>query len=137
MIIEVDIKRADQSWNLETKTQQNFLVLDVLGVEVRAPCTEEQLVYVIRAMQGEQPVEEAESEDDELYEQEEPPPALPADKPRQAPATFRGEPQQVPVQVPSPGVPAIMAAPPARPVRQLKPIGRARKRGDDAGISQG
>ena len=51
MRIEVDVRKVEQSCDLDTGVTQNYLILDVCGLEVRAPCTEEQLQAVVRATQ--------------------------------------------------------------------------------------
>lgn len=114
MKIEVDIKRADQSWDLDTGIQQNYLVLDVFGVEVRAPCSEEQLVAVLQAVTTPEEGEEEVATDETQQ--------------RAAPTTFQGQTHEE-EPLPPPPSPKLQAA----PQRQLKPM----KRGDDVGIAQG
>lgn len=48
MRIEVDVKKADQSYNLDTGEHVNYLVIEVFGIETRVPCTDEQLMVAIR-----------------------------------------------------------------------------------------
>ncbi len=113
MIVEVDIKRIDQSWDLKKGIQQNFLVVDILGVEVRAPCSEEQAVSVLQAaMQPQQG------------------PAVNEEEPRQAQGIFQHEEAPEPATLPTPVLQQVA------PERKLAPIKRP-QRGDDAGIAQG
>ena len=63
MKIEVDVLRAEQSWDLVTNKQQNYLVVEVFGIETRVPCTEQQLVDAIA---GAQDANFSLSEDEEL-----------------------------------------------------------------------
>ena len=114
MKIEVEIKRADQSWDMRTRQQQNYLVLEVLGVEVRAPCTEEQLIAVISTIGG------AEYDSDEEPEAQAP-------HVSHVPATFvQEEDDELPFSEPATPEPAP---------RKLTPL--ERPRGDDVGIAQG
>jgi hypothetical protein len=114
MIVEAEIRRIDQSWDLKTGIQQNFLVVEVLGVEVRAPCSEEQAVAVLQAVT--QPREAAPVNEEE---------------PRRAQSVFQSqEPQEEPTSMPAPVLQQVV------PERKLAPIKRP-ERGDDVGIAQG
>jgi hypothetical protein len=108
--IEVEVIRADQSWDFNTKKQQNYLVFEVFGIETRVPCSEEQLVQAISALSA---------------GEEEAPPPVDEEEVRAAPSTFVSE--AMPVSAPSS---PLEAAP-----RRLAPIQRTR--GDDVGIAQG
>lgn len=44
MKIEVEILGVHQFYNLQTNTQDNHLVMNIMGEEVRVPCTDDQLV---------------------------------------------------------------------------------------------
>jgi hypothetical protein len=121
MKIEVEVLRAEQSWDLATQQQQNYLVIEVFGIETRVPCTEDQLARAIVESQG---GEMAEDEDPGIVEAE----------PRPAPATF------VPPEVGAPRQLAPAVGPPivqleSAPTRRLAPM--QRPRGDDVGIAQG
>ncbi len=115
MKLEVDIKRADQSLDFSTGVYANFLVLDVFGVEVRVPVTEEQLGAVLQALHAAAAAVPEES----------------AMEPRQPPAVFLGETPEA--EDPVPPRPAQHVQPEAP--RRLSPV--QRPRGDDAGIAQG
>ncbi len=113
MKIEVDIKRAEQSWEIDSGEQRNFLIVDVLGLEVRVPCTQEQLATVLTTLHSEGPDEEDGEEEDE----EDPEPVA-------APSTFQTRQQE-----------ELVERPVATPSRSLPPL--QRRRGDDVGIAQG
>lgn len=115
MRVEVDVCGAEQSWDFDTGKQQNYLVVDVFGVKVTAPCTAEQLAGVIAALHADE-VEVEEAEDAPLDES----------VPVAAAPVFRAAGEEAPRAQPAPA--------PA-PARQLAPV--RRQRGDDVGISQG
>lgn len=48
MRIEVDVKRIDQSHDLNTGEAQNYLVFDLFGVEHRVPCSEAVVLAAVR-----------------------------------------------------------------------------------------
>lgn len=116
MKIEVDVKRAEQSWELDSGEQLNFLVVDVLGLEVRVPCSAEQLTTVLAELHANEPEEE--DADDGEYEGSQEPVAVRS--------TFQAEEQAGE----EPHAPPIAA-----PSRTLQPL--QRRRGDDVGIVQG
>lgn len=124
MKLEVEVKRAEQSWDLRTRHQQNYLVVEVFGIEVRAPCSEEQLIAVL-----------SELSDAEAYDPQEDLDAI-VD---QVPNTFVPSEDELPHVQPSPHPaqlsPAVGNQLPAQSVRRLQPI--ERPRGDDVGIAQG
>lgn len=47
MRIEVDVLRAEQSYELNTGAATNYLVVNIFGSEVRVSCTEGQLALAI------------------------------------------------------------------------------------------
>ena len=113
MRIEVEVLRAEQSWDLATGVHQNYLVIEVFGIETRVPCTEEDLVRAVQEIGV--PQTEFSSETAELDERES----------VNAPSTF-----QMPEDLePTP------ARLPAAPTRRLAPVSRPRE--DDVGIRQG
>jgi hypothetical protein len=114
MRIEVDVLAAEQSWDFATKRQQNYLVIEVFGIQARVPCTEEQLIGAIADADGLAPSASTERE------------ASTQDGPRQAPVTF----MELPAELEQAGGPHLEAAP-----RRLAPL--QRQRGDDVGIAQG
>lgn len=115
MKIEVDVKRAEQSWELDSGEQLNFLVVDVLGLEVRVPCSAEQLKTVLAELHAN---ELEEDEEDGEYDGS------------QEPVTVRGTFQAEEQDDDTPHAPPIAA-----PSRTLQPL--QRRRGDDVGIVQG
>ena len=126
MRIVVDVLRAEQSWDLASHQQQNYLVIEVFGVETRVPCSEEELVHALCEAQVATPAsaEERDHYDDENEEL----PFVPPDEeiPVAAPATFVGA-----------AAPDSGALPPEAPARRRKLAPVRRARGDDAGIAQG
>jgi hypothetical protein len=50
MKVAVDVKRAAQEWDLTTGKMQNFLVIELFGIETKVPCTDEQLTYALRQL---------------------------------------------------------------------------------------
>lgn len=139
MRITIDVKRAEQSFDLDRGVQQNYLVVELSGQEIRIPCDEEQMGAAIRACMGQ-------------AKQPAPAPAAPATSrefsfvapPDEAPEepVFEEEPVKeappmfvVPESKPAP-VPRIVQQQPAAP--GLRPVARKPMRqADDAGISQG
>lgn len=121
MQILVDVQRAEQSWDFDSGRQQNYLVVEVFGVETRVPCSEEQLLEAIAQATG--------GPDQEAYDLDIP--------------TYTNKTQQKPVeaqpifQAPeSPiGPPEVATSLEVAPQRKLAPM--KRDRGDDAGIPQG
>jgi hypothetical protein len=136
MKITIDVKRAEQSFDLDMMAQQNYLVVEFAGQELRIPCNEEQMGAAIRECMGHtQTVPPPESRPPSVpilrefsyvpVETEQP--EVSEDKPvHAAPAVFV-VPEPKPVQVPQ-----QLAGPGLRPVAR-KPT----KASDDAGISQG
>lgn len=126
MKIEVDVLRAEQSWDLDTKERQNYLVIEVFGIETRVPCSEQELVQALtEAAMADEPTEEAEHE--QMVQA--------FNQPRAAPPTFVN--QQEPEPEPDP---MTAQAPQPAKNRKLAPMKReqgSRPRGDDAGIAQG
>lgn len=118
MKIEVDVKRAEQSWDLDTQKQQNYLVIEVFGLEARVPCTEDELMYAISQAASDTGPTSSENVDE----------LIPFTAPRVAPTTFVTEAE-------APSVPSEPAPAQERPARRLAPM--KRERGDDAGIAQG
>jgi hypothetical protein len=121
MIIEVDVKRVEQSWDLNTRRQQNYFVIEVFGVETRVPCSEEQLATAIAQSAG---VEEAGELDIPEYVNEK--------RAVTAPATFVTAPEQ-PIGPPEDATSLETRVQPKQ--RRLAPM--RRERGDDVGIPQG
>lgn len=113
MRIEVDVVRADQSWDFDTRRHQSYLVVEICGIEVRAPCSEEELRQAIV----------------ELHQmvQADPDPGIDEGVVCEPPATFRqGSEEPAPLrEEPTPITTAE---------RKLAPL---RQRGDDVGIAQG
>lgn len=60
MKVDAEVVRVEQVFDCQSRQQQNYLVLDVLGVEVRVPCTEEQMVEVLSVISAMTPEETAE-----------------------------------------------------------------------------
>jgi len=109
--IEVEVLRAEQSWDLATGVHQNYLVIEVFGLETRVPCAEEDLVRAVQEVGVPQTA----------YEE----PDLDESASVAAPSTFQ-MPEDL-EQEPSRLVPA--------PARRLAPVSRPRE--DDVGIRQG
>lgn len=122
MRIEVDVLRAEQSWELDSGKQQNYLVIDVLGCEVRVPCSEEELTQAIRSLHR--------------------PAAAPVYEPEEAPVAGAGglfQQAEEPAATPVLGM-ALAEAPARRqPVISRQPVANPapREAADDAGIGQG
>ena len=55
MKILVDVKRAEQSYEMDAGTQQNYLVIEIFGIETRVPCSDAKLVEAIREMKARSP----------------------------------------------------------------------------------
>jgi len=127
MKIEVDVLRAEQSWDLATNRQQNYLVISVFGIETRVPCSEQQLVNAISSVQDVNFDPNAEDADDEFL------PPVNETEVRRAPSTFVTS--EEPVQAPAPPQATTPKSQPAAPGRRLAPM--QRPRGDDVGIAQG
>jgi hypothetical protein len=119
MKIEVDVKRAEQSWDLDTQKQQNYLVIEVFGLETRVPCTEDELMHAISQAASDTGPAHAEGDEDLL-------PFTP--EPRAAPSTFVTEAEAA-------STPSEPVQSQERPARRLAPM--KRERGDDVGIAQG
>lgn len=119
MKISVDVKRAEQSWDIDTGERQNYLVLDVFGLEVRAPCSEEALKAAIVGVKT-APAPEERS-------------ATVSIPPQAVPPTFVAEEEAraAEEEVEAPVAPSEVRT----KARRLTPLKRAR--GDDAGIVQG
>lgn len=141
MKITIDVKRAEQSFDLTTMRQQNYLVVEFAGQEIKVPCDEAQLASAISECIGHGQTQPAPApasssavtsrefhfEPKELEEQD----SVPEDEPLEAepPMFVAPEPKPVPV-------PRIVQQQPALP--GLRPVARKPARqSDDAGISQG
>lgn len=123
MMIEVEVKRAEQSWDLKTKHQQNYLVIEVFGIEARVPCSEEQLGAAIAQIATGGDEEPAELDMPEYVNE----------KRVRPPATFVTAPEQ-PIGPPemATSLEPLVQQPQKRRLAPMK-----RERGDDVGIPQG
>lgn len=124
MKLQVDVKRAEQSYDFDSGETGSYLVIEAFGVELRIPVTDEQLADLIAQQAAEEPsVAEAFS----------------APAPRRAPATFMSS--LVPEEDEIPSLADAAERPfvaPTTPPRELRPMTRATGQvSDDAGIAQG
>jgi hypothetical protein len=138
MKIEVDVVRADQSWEFDKKCYQNYLVISVFGAEVRVPCSEDQLVRAISEISGGPPPSGSYAEAELLHQAGRATDEfVDEDKPVAAPTTFLSaqEEEQVPF---SPALHPQQAALPLEQQSALQPRRLAPLvRGDDVGIQPG
>lgn len=140
MKITIDVKRAEQSFDLDRGVQQNYLVVELGGQEIRIPCDEEQMGAAIRECVGRGQTVPA-------------PEPVPVYTPSPAATTrefsFTPDEDQDSEEKPVSAAPAVFVLPEPRPapvpkvaVQQpatsLRPVARQPVRqADDAGISQG
>jgi hypothetical protein len=122
--LHVDVKRAEQSYNFDSKETQSFVVVEAFGVELSIPVSDEQLQGLVaeHAVDG--------SSDAEAL--------LEPTQPRRAPSTFVGPlvPEDEGPSFVEPG--QAYGAAPEPPRRELRPMTRTPTQGsDDAGIAQG
>jgi len=160
MKITIDVKRAEQSFDLTTMRQQNYLVVEFAGQEIKVPCDEAQLAAAIKECIGHTvPPEERER----LHQHVRHPVqidvgSIATERAAAAPAVtsreFHFEPkepeEQDPVSEDEPleAEPPMFVAPELKPVpvpprtvqplaAGLRPVARKPRQADDAGISQG
>lgn len=134
MKITIDVKRAEQSFDLDRGVQQNYLVVELGGQEIRIPCDEEQMGAAIRECVGRGQTVPA-----------------PVYTPSPAATTreFSFTPDEDSEEKPVSAAPAVFVLPEPRPApvpkvaapqsaTSLRPVARQPVRqADDAGISQG
>lgn len=150
MKIEVEVKKVEQSHDLNTGLAQNYLVFELFGVEHRVPCDEtvvltaiKEAVYArvagqhdsaparvsLRDVLGEQPVAtEAKVASRPLFIQAGDPDLDSSDLPEQVP-------ERPSLQISRAPRVASRAAAPSAPVQEPAPARRGHA--DDAGIAQG
>jgi hypothetical protein len=116
MKIEVDVLRAEQSWDLTTRQQQNFLVVSFFGAEIKVPCSPEMLVNAIRELTTGAPAPSAPAKTEVEEDWEDP-----GEQDVHGGLFVQAEPE------PAPPAPARQPAPPAA----------TKETADDAGIGQG
>lgn len=138
MRITIEVKRAEQSFDLITMCQQNYLVIEFAGQEIRVPCDEEQLAAAISECVGQVSAPQAR-------------PAVPVGTTTAREFSFASadeepEAEEMPVASPSvfvapeykpKGIEAVIKVPVVES-STLRPVSRKPvKEADDAGIAQG